>query len=192
MKRGILMAINLSDLLSQRQQANSVSSEPTRRPFPRPTAPVTEEGDNGTLTSDGVQSVIEIQNARDRLQEFRSDLQEMSQVSGYEERKEWLQRVGTSINFYEVKEYTDEVVDEFIRVQDEHPKEFEDKHAPRNIQLMLKAKHRRKDLGIKGLIGQIGGVRLAEDEVNRLLGDTSIELGKDEGTIDLLFTQKTE
>lgn len=190
-----MSAISMSELLRRRAEEGSRHVRETVTPDQdEHLRNLLEEALNRTLEEE--EEVRESQIAvRERgvQQQGRATLaQVISQAKRVEngrvtvdQQRGWLMSVGTTVNFYESREFTNEEIEEYYRILQEYPGSMSQVEAPRSLTLVVQYNTWKKSERARKLINKINGSAGYEDEVGKMLGED--EGITETGTVNLHF-----
>lgn len=203
-----MSGISISELIEQRRR-ESEREEPRRR------RRIREELSSAELTSHSVTTTFhamgadsgesvneqgtgdsdtgeDIATLREALyQKLNSTKQEMSKQATIERQKAWMEEVGTSINYYEQREFSTDELEEYYNIVLTKPELLKVDDAPHNLRLTLQFTKWVKEVHAKKILNNLTGVHGYEDEVNKVLGDVDNDI-KENDKVKMPFNDRMD
>ena len=122
---------------------------------------------------------------------IRNTKQEMSKQATIERQKAWMEEVGTSINFYEQREFSTDELEEYYNIVLTKPELLKVDDAPHNLRLTLQFTKWVKEVHAKKILNTLTGVHGYEDEVNKVLGDVDNDI-KENDKVKMPFNDRMD
>lgn len=199
-----MSGISISELIEQRRRA-SEREEPRRR-----RRRIREELSSAELTSHSVTTTFhamgadsgesvneqgtgeDIATLREALhKKIRNTKQEMSKQATIERQKAWMEEVGTSINYYEQREFSTDELEEYYNIVLTKPELLKVDDAPHNLRLTLQFSKWVKGVHAQKILNKLTGVQGYEDEVNKVLGDVDNDI-KENDKVKIPFNDRMD
>lgn len=204
-----MSGISISELIEQRRR-ESEREEPRRR-----RRRIREELSSAELTSHSVTTTFhssgaesgasvneqdtgdsdtgeDIATLREALyQKLNSTKQEMSKQATIERQKAWMEEVGTSINYYEQREFSTDELEEYYTIVLTKPELLKVDDAPHNLRLTLQFSKWVKGVHAQKILNKLTGVQGYEDEVNKVLGDVDNDI-KENDKVKIPFNDRMD
>lgn len=184
-----MAGISISALMEQRRRA-SEREEPRRRRRIRDelsSAELTSHSVTTTLHASGADSgeseneqgtsdrsgltVTEIHEGREALRKKLVTTKErMLEETTKDIQLKWMSAVGTTINFYEQREFSEEELEEYYQIVLTKPDLLQSEDSPHNLRLHIQFTKWVKEERVKKLLAEVTGSHGYQDEVNKVLG----------------------
>lgn len=181
-----MSGISISELIEQRRRASEREEEQLRIREALSSADLTSHSVTSTFHASGAESGEsvneqgtggsdtgeDIATLREALyKKIRNTKQEMSKQATIERQKAWMEEVGTSINYYEQREFSTDELEEYYNIVLTKPELLKVDDAPHNLRLTLQFTKWVKGVHAQKILNKLTGVQGYEDEVNKVLGD---------------------
>lgn len=137
-------------------------------------ASVAESGESvneqGTSDRSGL-TVTEIHEGREALRKKLVTTKErMLEETTKDIQLKWMSAVGTTINFYEQREFSGEELEEYYQIVLTKPELLQSEDSPHNLRLHIQFTKWVKEERVKKLLAEVTGSHSYQDEVNKVLG----------------------
>lgn len=128
------------------------------------------ENEQGTRDRSGL-TVTEIHEGREALRKkLVSTKERMLEETTKDIQLKWMSAVGTTINFYEQREFSGEELEEYYQIVLTKPELLQSEDSPHNLRLHIQFTNWVKEERVKKLLVEVTGSHGYQDEVNKVLG----------------------
>lgn len=169
-----MAGISISALMEQRRRAVELEEQNRREQEAERERERSESGESvneqGTRDRTGL-TVTEIHEGREALRKKLVTTKErMLEETTKEQQVEWMSAVGTTINFYEQREFSGEELEEYYQIVLTQPELLKREESPHNLKLHIQFTKWVKEERVKKVLAEVTGSHGYQDEVNKVLG----------------------